>query len=250
MCQVRLHLDSTKATTCRMSKLQEQKVGKIMGMYDHVRCKCDLPDGIPAGLDYQTKDLDCSFNSYFITKEGRITSTDDASHFIDFTGTLNIYWSNIVASGPGIYTRDGEDAHRIELKCIFIHGLLDRIDVVQNEKEPAAKLKPYVYTPLSAEQKEFIERRISESLLGRTLCVLFGGSYAKPFMAKVVAESQKELVLQYDCGEFTTLDRRDRGILFFDTLEDAMRHREDRTNEWQRKADEYEAEIKNKTKGR
>jgi hypothetical protein len=45
-----------------------------VGMFDKVYLSAPLPDGLdPAGLEFQTKDLECLFDEYTITDEGRLT---------------------------------------------------------------------------------------------------------------------------------------------------------------------------------
>jgi hypothetical protein len=43
-----------------------------MGMYDTIRCDYPLPGNPPAGLDWQTKSLECALDLYAITADGRL----------------------------------------------------------------------------------------------------------------------------------------------------------------------------------
>ncbi len=57
----------------------------------------------------------------------------------DFTGGICFYDSNVVASGPGTYTRDGEDSHWLEYVSTFVHGKLTHIERSSYSFEPAQK---------------------------------------------------------------------------------------------------------------
>ena len=43
-----------------------------MGMYDNIKCKYPLPDAAAQGVDFQTKDLECTLAEYEITEDGRL----------------------------------------------------------------------------------------------------------------------------------------------------------------------------------
>ena len=94
-----------------------------MGLFDWIRCDYPLPgeplpQSVLDGGGLQTKDLDCGLLQYVITKDGVLNRAlnDDETPLTDFTGTVNFYGSNIVAYGPGTYTRDGEDAVSVEYR--------------------------------------------------------------------------------------------------------------------------------------
>lgn len=43
-----------------------------MGMFDHIHCDMQLPDGAKSVREWQTKDLDCSMSHYAIRSDGRL----------------------------------------------------------------------------------------------------------------------------------------------------------------------------------
>lgn len=74
-----------------------------MGMYDTVRIEWSHPViGDNAGLDFQTKRLDCWLNVYTITAEGRLVLTDSPYRDVlltqpvdqNYHGWLNVYTSH------------------------------------------------------------------------------------------------------------------------------------------------------------
>lgn len=111
-----------------------------MGMFDDLRCEYPLPGNVPVdagSLNYQTKDTPDQYcRQYLITKEGMLTRDGNVE---DFSGGICFYAGNVVASGPGIYTKDGEDAFWLEYQSVFVHGKIVNIELVRYESEPAQK---------------------------------------------------------------------------------------------------------------
>jgi len=216
-----------------------------MGMFDNIRCEYPLPGNPPANaaeLDFQTKDLESLLQTYVITPAG-VLQLDGAN--VPFSGTVDFYWSNIVASGPGIYTHDGEDAHHLEYQALFIDGKVTRMEETENRKEAALAFseRDFGMPTLTPEERAEQKKRYAESLLGRTMCIWWGGDTTEGYAAKVVTESDKELVLQTENGKFEIIDRHSRDRTLFDSYEDGKRHRDDREADWDRRKAEYAAKL-------
>lgn len=140
-----------------------------MGMFDNITCEYPLPGPAPVEVKawvFQTKDTPTQFlEHYRITAEGKLQHRDvryeDRSdptkegiegllgcltrvygEWVDeanFVGRLNFYGSNVVASGPGVYTKNGEDAIWVEYEAVIVDGQLIRIKEVEYRVEPALK---------------------------------------------------------------------------------------------------------------
>lgn len=224
-----------------------------MSLYDTLTCEYPLPDGVPAwATEFQTKSLDCELDHYTITVGGRLLKQDDHDHSLaDFTGVVEFYTGNVVSVGPGVYTRDGEDAVWLEYRATFIHGLLH--DVVRTEfrTEPAAKARHLskLFPVVTPEQIEEQKKRQAQLLTGGGLYVWWGGS-DQGYWVSVIAENDTHLVVerQDDTRKFEILNRSDRDRLFFDSLEAGQRYLADRQARWDAEKAEYEAEIASKKK--
>jgi len=112
-----------------------------MGMFDYVRCEYPLPDyplnAPQEEIHFQTKDTDEQYlKTYVISAEGQLILEDVLQ---DYTGGICFYDSNVVAIGPGTYTRDGEDSHWLEYISTFVHGKLTHIERSHYSFEPAQK---------------------------------------------------------------------------------------------------------------
>jgi hypothetical protein len=217
-----------------------------MGMYDSIRCEYALPGDAPANaaeLDFQTKDLDCLLETFTINKEGLLEGKEQ------FTGSISFYTSNIVASGPGIYTADGEDAQHLEYLAVFVDGKISKITEIENRKEPALKVRPFPMETRTPEEIERSKRRAAESLLGRKMCIWWGGDFRAPYRAAVVAENAKELVFQKEDGGFEIIGRFQRDNCFFDSHEDGEKHKEERAADWAKRKAEYQEELARRSAG-
>lgn len=217
-----------------------------MGLFDYVRCEYPLPGNAPsfaAEADYQTKDLTCYMKHYTITADGQLVEDSGAEKWDDFTGTVDLDWSNVVASGPGTYTRDGEDAHYLEYRVVFVKGKVTEIVEVTNESHRAAKVKHRADEPLSEEDVQRHKQRQSESLVGRTMWLWWGGDETG-YPVTVVAENNKQWIVQKDSdSDLEKLHRGDRDRLLFDSQGDGQRYKAERAAEWERERLEYEAAI-------
>jgi hypothetical protein len=171
---------------------------------------------------------------------------------VPFSGTVNFYRSNIVASGPGIYTRAGEDAHYLKYKAEFLYGKVTRIEETENRKEAALEFseKNFGIPQPTPEERAEQKKRYAESLLGRTMCIWWGGDTAEGYTVKVVAESDQELVLQQENGKFEIMHRHSREHTLFDSYEDGKRDRDERKADWDRRKAEYEEKVAARNKAK
>jgi hypothetical protein len=221
-----------------------------MGMFDYVKCLYPLPDNIPDDEAFQTKDLTNVLADYTITTDGHLkenSGNEDLSHF---TGKIEMYWSNVVASGPGLYTRDGEDAHFLEYAVTFVDGTVARVDQLKNDYEPALERSKFPTWQLpSEEEKRRTAERENEHLTGRRMWVWWGGQESG-YPVKVVAENSRELVVQRDDERFEIVPRSSRDRTLFDTYEDGKRYKDERKAEWDRQQQEYEQAIRTRAAAR
>ena len=215
-----------------------------MGMYDNISCDYPLPGKLPSfikpGHVFQTKDLDQCLIHYHITKDGLLETLDQAGNQPqNFSGEVEFYDSNICASGPGIYTRNGEDAESVSYLAVFEKGKLQSIKEVENTKEPALKAMPIKQFILTPEDKEKIKRRRAESLFGKRVYVLWGGK-EEGYFSEVVAENDLQLCLKND-QKMELMFRSERDHIFWDTAEEAKASRVARQKEWNERKAEYDA---------
>lgn len=111
-----------------------------MGMFDDITVYYPLPGNVPGAIKFQTKDFECLLDKYTVSADGFLhrTSFDtDKTAPFDYTGEVYFYTGNVVASGPGTYTRNGEDAYWIEYKAIFVHGRLTEVELIEYRSDPA-----------------------------------------------------------------------------------------------------------------
>lgn len=209
-----------------------------MGMFDEIICKAPIDGGLPSWIDrhtFQTKDLDCTLTTYTIEEDGRFSQPD-------FSGTLEFYTSNIVGSGPGIYTEHGEDAEGIECEVIFLHSKL--VEPIKVKREfgpawPASRQHSYIASRSVHERThEEQSQRYDEHLVGKRVYVLWGGQDVG-YWAKVVQESKRHLCLEHEAnskyheaGDLELIDRRERDHIFWDTEEEALATHRGRQSAW------------------
>lgn len=229
-----------------------------MGLYDYVKCEYPLPGNPPDWAKdayFQTKDFDSLMDTYIITTDskllkdvGKDEKDPDGGPVlgdIGLTCTINFYTSNVVASGPGTYTSDGEDAHWLEYSAEFVKGELLEIQEIENRKQPAAKSKPFSWPKPTEQEKAERAHRMTESLAGYTVFVQYGGS-SPGYFAEVVFETERQLVLKNKLGNLELMYRSDRDCLYFDTQEESIAYTAHRKADWDAKTKEYEEEIARK----
>jgi len=216
-----------------------------MGMYDYIVCDYELPGTPPAfasesGHSFQTKDLDCVMSTYTIKGDGSFSESD-------FTGTIEFYSSNIVGGGPGVYTRDGEDAESVCYEAVIVDGKLTFIVETGSQRKPAlpSKLQSARIFSKPPNQEEIDERKkqIAESKIDKRIYVLWGGKDVG-YWATVVVEDDSELCLRRDekseYGE--TLELINRGYLnhiYWYSEKEAMDSHNDKNESWNAGAKQY-----------
>jgi hypothetical protein len=219
-----------------------------MGLFDYVFCDYPLPGNPPecaSGVAFQTKDLTCYMMQYTIQADGSIVEKSGKEDLSDLTATIDLDWSNVVATGPGIYTKNGEDAQYLEYQVMFVHGKVAAITEVNNASERAAKVKHRAWPEITPEDQKRIDERQSESLIGRGMWLWWGSldpDY-KGDPVTVITENDREWLVQSADGEFEKVHRGQRDNCFFDSYEDGKRHKDERNAEWAAERAEYEAEI-------
>src|SRR6266700_5125141 len=212
-----------------------------MGMFDYIRCEHPLPGNAPTwAQEFQTKDLACCMNQYVITADGQLKG-GPGEGVADFTGTVHFYTSNVVASGPGPYTRDGEDAQWVDYSAVFANGKLSEIKEIENRTERAAKHKPVTFPALTVEDRKRIKQRRAELLTGRRQYVKWGGNESAGYEVTVIAENRKVWVVQAENGDFEIIDRLHRDSILFDSSEDSQAYDDERKADRDRRKLEYEA---------
>lgn len=212
-----------------------------MGMYDNVICEYPIAGGLPDWIGkhpFQTKDLGCALDTYRICADGSFSLPD-------WTGILNFYTSNVVGSGPGIYTGNGEDAEYLDCTARIVDGKI--IGDIQVERKshkawPITKMhKP------TQQQVQRWQKRTAEQLTGKRLYVLWGGQDTG-YWVTVIAENTRQLCVRHEAdakyhkaGDFELLDRRDRDRIFWDSETEALAQAKSRKDEWGRERAEFEA---------
>lgn len=218
-----------------------------MGLFDYVVCKYPLPNspsGVIQNADFQTKDLDCTMNRFVLTADGVLTN--DEGHLVTVTVDLNIYCSNVVASGPGTYTANGEDEEWAEYNIHLFDGRVQSIDTVSTGRRPALKAADHRDHRTEAEISEqgAIEQRAqdyisSPDLIGKPICLWWGGQETGE-LKEVLFRRNGEFIV---AGEFglETLKQFQAGSTVFASLDDGKRWNEIQRNAWARGKAQYEA---------
>ena len=215
-----------------------------MGMYDEVICEYPIAGGLPSWITkhpFQTKDLDCAFQTYRIFADGSFSVSG-------WTGILNFYTNNVVGSGPGIYTKNGEDAEYLDCTVKIVDGKIIgdiQVEYKSHKAWPISKMH-LLHTPTKQEAQSW-QKRIAEQLTGKRLYVLWGGQDVG-YWVTVIAENRRQLCVRHEvdtkyhkAGDFELLDRRDRDRIFWDSEEEALGQRRARDKAWNSEKAEFEA---------
>ena len=153
-----------------------------MGLFDYITVEMELPE-LPEedrGVRFQTKDTpNQGLDNYFITKEGRLqeelverewVDDEDAIFkgyfrevpgtrrrvFLDFTGSVVFYTSNVCAAGPhGYATHDGKPERDHEYQALFQRGKVIALDRIRRQSGLRDRGLPH----LSREEWEKIHHR-------------------------------------------------------------------------------------------
>ena len=149
--------------------------------------------------------------------------------------------------GAGIYTSNGEDAESVTYRAQVIDGKMQRLEQTEYDIKPALPTRELsLPARLTDEEVSAYRKREQESLLGRTLYVMYGGQ-EDGYLVEVIAENDKELVIRLqqshkwkESGGFEILDRGSRDSTFFDSEEDARSHKKERSDKWDAEKQRYE----------
>ena len=162
-----------------------------MGMYDEIECEYPLPGNPPAwiksGHRFQTKDLSCLMETYTIEADGTFSEPE-------YTGELGFYTSNVVGTGPGTYTKDGEDAESVAYRAVIVGGVLSSITETEHTREPAWPVARQINRH---RRVEVAAKPEIVPVVGMRLYVLMG-SLAEPkgYWGRVVAVGRRHICLE------------------------------------------------------
>jgi len=215
-------------------------------MYDNLVCDMPLPGKRPAWLKaghaFQSKSLDCTMETYTIAADGAFSVPD-------FTGTVDFHWSNVVGSGPGIYTRDGEDAEHVEYQAVIVGGRVTRLEQTSYSAHaawPASKQQMDFPRP-TVEQVAAVRARRQQNWVGHRLYVLWGGQ-EKGYWVKVLARSERELCVEIEetdwChhkGDLELLAVADIDRLIWESDVEALAQRSAEHKQWAAEVAEWES---------
>jgi hypothetical protein len=183
-------------------------------------------------------------DEYVITADGKLTGEGD---FSTYTGTIEFYASNVVARGPGIYTENGEDAQWVEYRAVFVNGGLIEIQEVENRRERAmAAMKSKPFPRVTEEDRQRIDARRTESLVGRKMWLWWGGVGPENigYPVTVIAESVNDWVVQGEDGKFEIVGRFQRDNCLHDSYESGNAINQERKAAWEREREEFEAAVR------
>lgn len=225
-----------------------------MGMIDHIVCHMPLPGTIPpfvgTGYLFQTKDTPYPYdNTYTIGGDGTFSGPG-----VDgFTGTVEFSCWNVCASGPGVYTRHGEDAESARWQATIVDGKVTEIVQVEYTVEPALPPEPPPPTPTAEEIADW-EAEMDAIAVGSRLWVMYGGAHERGWAVEVVARSGDEICVRSleDCGltmegSLEVIRCRDLGNTLFQSQEHAIESRGARERWWtaaKKRFDDYAATWK------
>jgi hypothetical protein len=236
-----------------------------MGMFDYVYCEHPLP-GEPLELldEFQTKCLDCTMAEIIITEGGKLTirqtlnplgcDVEKKIEYLDYTGTIEFYGSNCVASGPsGRYTKHGEDFESATFEATFEEGRLTNIEQTGYERKPCLSSKEM---PPHDSYKKGSELEEDDSYLGQTLYVCWGGfgkAENRGYEAEVVYETDIQLCVKkgkgpriHRPGELEILDRFQIGNTIYKSLEEAQADDDYRDKKIEEAKANYQRKLKEK----
>ena len=210
-----------------------------MGLFDTICCAMPLPGVRPAWLredsGFQTKDLDCTMTTYHIAPDGSFSDPG-------YTGVIVFYNSNIVATGPGLYTRIGEDAESVEYEATVVGGVVQTLKQTEYQRQYAmvSGSHPPYYEPskdLKSPQEYFT--------VGKRLYCLYGGQDIGAWV-RVVYVGTREVAVEYEtANDFSfvgTLETMSKAMLHLLWLseEEAQGERQARVKYGEVQREEYQ----------
>jgi hypothetical protein len=228
-----------------------------MGMFDYIKCDYPLPgEKIEFVDEFQTKDFDCTLATILITEIGRIVISKNPENRTEsvldhYTGTIEFYGSNIVASGPsGQYTSNGEDSESVCFEATFVDGQLTDIKQTGYERQPVLASKEM---PKLGSYKKGSELNEEDSYLGQTLFVCWGGFGSvdeRGYEAEVVYETDEQLCVKKGegtrnrPGELELIYRSQIGSTLFKDKEEAQADYDYRTEQMAKAKENYARKLK------
>jgi hypothetical protein len=231
----------------------------MMGMFDTIINRYPLPEDFPDfargdGRRFQTKDLDCELATFEITPDGRLTrtgwgwygeGTDPLPGAEDYSGDMEIYDANMAACcGGQTYTEDGSDYESVSLRFRFNAGHVASVELIEHIRHPALSMadRREIEGPSPTEVEiERWESRVAESLVGREVFVLWGGSPIESgYPATVVAEGPREWVARKASGGMECLSRALRDRIVFDSRDAAVESRKAQREEHEAQQARYD----------
>lgn len=205
-----------------------------MGMYDTIRFEYPLPGENPFGYDsFQTKDMECQLGEYTVTSDGCLVLNGE---IVKYSGSLECYTSNWRAVMSGfVFTSGGEDHISITYSVTFTDGRL--VDIRQTEftrelaldAEATRERRHLSVQAVEAARYEHVQS--GGTMIGEILWLKWGSldpSYGGEAV-RVVAENDKELIVQKADTKFETMYRSQYGRTLFGTEEEALKYDTRRT---------------------
>lgn len=220
-----------------------------MGMFDYVKCHKSLLPGAPPAYvsddhEFQTKDFACEMATYeishegFLSREGGVFVTREREA-LEFTGAVEFYTTNITGSGPGLYTRNGEDADSVEYVATFLDGKMQRIVESSRDVKPALPSNMQQHRIRQPLPGSILEGEAK--LIGRTVFVLWGGREpSEGYDATVVYANEKELAVDSENG-IEKIGRFQIGNIVFADETEATIHYDACKKSWSDGKAEYDA---------
>lgn len=206
-----------------------------MGMFDYVKCNYPLPGQKLEFVDeFQTKSLNCVLATETITEDGKLQGRDD------FTGVIEFYGSNVVASGPaGWYTRNGEDAESVTYEAVFVSGELKTIKQVGYERKPVL-----ASSEMHLRDRKGSELNENDSFVGKKLFLCWGGREVEEgYEVEVVHETEKQLCIKTEDGQLELMHRFDIGNILFKDFAEAKADKEYVKEQIQKEKDDYQRKL-------
>lgn len=223
-----------------------------MGLYDYIICRMQLPGRTPTWVQpdhpFQTKSLECWMKTYTIDEDGAFSE-------VGYTGIIEFYDSNVVGSGPALYTRDGEDSEWVEYKAVVERGYVTSLEQTEYKRQaawPSSKQQEYWNRKNTVDKA--LARLAESNLVGQRLYIFWGGQ-DKGYWVKVLLQNKRQLCVEHEADSkfhrkesWELLDPRHAfGRTIWDDEEKALSARVAEKKIWDDAKAEYEQFIANNT---
>lgn len=159
-----------------------------MGMFDYIKCEMGLPSNITFD-EYQTKDLNCTMETYTIQENGAIDGLEG------WTGQIEFYNSNTSAGAFGqSFVTEGNEFRAVTFLATVLNGFVANIEVVEESQSAALSMTDY---RLCFEQVPEIQVEINQSdfNIGQDAWLQYGGG-DEGRAVKVVYLNSRHVVLE------------------------------------------------------